>query len=772
MAKTKKRPSRPSKTKIVRAKIYDWRIVSLLIAALALFGFVVASVFAAPTTAVTVDFTQATAKTAPLAFSGTISTYGDGGFTIARTDANSQKTVANLKKLGLQSYRVPLRWNGGNIVSSAQGGGGGTSGEQWIKSIKGLNNAEPIVVVGGVDDNTIPAADAAALVQRFNKGGDSTLRVQRWIIGNEYKGDWGTFCTTIYLPAYRAMKAVDSTIQIGGPAIAYEDEGGMKKFYDCAKGNVEMLDWHDYADTSAADVAADARKNAVLVTKMRAYVNNPNIEIMVGEMNYCGGGSNCAPFGNGMDVRSTIWNTIAAGSVVKAGGRAHHYSDLNGRQGLVFDRTAGAEGTDVYGRQLADPLPAYRGYQMFTGGGLFRAFGTQMVQTTSNSPTVDVFASTNQKNIVLVNSATSPTQANIAITGAAAGTTQVWQTNKDKPFDAPVRLPDQPYSVSTISVSLAAQSVTTLILTEGGVAPTTTTTPVPTPTTTTTPPPSPTITPKPTTTVTPSPTTPATSSLAPGTYDDSSAAFSANWNSGTDAREYAGKDHYTSTSGATANIAFTGTSIELFGTLNSYHGYATVQIDNLPSETISYYGTSRLDQQRVFSKVGLSNSAHTLKLVATGQKPTNSGGTTITLDKFVIGNQLATTTPPTPSTTTTPKPTVTVTPVPTTPPPPPVAVTLLAPINLSVGLNYDWIRGNYGIQLGWQPVTSAARYTIQRNQQTIGTATNNSFTDSSIAPNQIYTYQVFANTTAGAQSPGSVVTSTSIRCFWIFCGLQ
>jgi hypothetical protein len=79
-----------------------------------------------------------------------------------------------------------------------------------------------------------------------------------------------------------------------------------------------------------------------------------------------------------------------------------------------------------------------------------------------------IFASTNDKNIVVINKDPAATQ-NIAINlnGYPGGMVDVWQTDKDKPFDAPVK--KTPLSVgSQIAYTLPPYSVTTFVLFGGG----------------------------------------------------------------------------------------------------------------------------------------------------------------------------------------------------------------------------------------------------------------------------------------------------------------
>src|SRR6185503_1349326 len=81
---------------------------------------------------VTINFGTVTQTLASLPFSGTISTYGESGGSIAA----SAKQRTELGALGPGIYRIPLKWNGGNIISAAGGGPTNVSGDTWVNNIK------------------------------------------------------------------------------------------------------------------------------------------------------------------------------------------------------------------------------------------------------------------------------------------------------------------------------------------------------------------------------------------------------------------------------------------------------------------------------------------------------------------------------------------------------------------------------------------------------------------------------------------------------------
>jgi hypothetical protein len=116
-------------------------------------------------------------------------------------------------------------------------------------------------------------------------------------------------------------------------------------------------------------------------------------------------------------------------------------------------------------------MPIYYGLEMFTGGNLFRHFGTTLVQAASQIPNVEVYASSSSDNVVLINKDPTTTQtANLALTGLTSGTVDVWQTNQSAPFAPPTKVGTITISGGGAAVSLPPYSVTTLVIDPTGVS--------------------------------------------------------------------------------------------------------------------------------------------------------------------------------------------------------------------------------------------------------------------------------------------------------------
>lgn len=137
---------------------------------------------------------------------------------------------------------------------------------------------------------------------------------------------------------------------------------------------------------------------------------------------------------------------------------------------------------------------------------------------------------------------------------------------------------------------------------------------------------------------------------------------------------------------------------------------------------------------------------------------------------------------PTPAPTATPTPTRSITPAPTVVPtatltpsvsPTPV-VSPTGPQQLGIYLYYDWLKGKYYTQLNYSQAGGTIKgYEIQRNGVVIGktTSAQTTFNDYNLVADAAYTYQVFA-TNDTQRSAGSPKYTVTVKCFFIFCGLQ
>jgi hypothetical protein len=451
--------------------------LSIFVAVFALIGsagtiFSLTDSFAASyNTSVNFNLTTASLATAP--FSSTISTYGQNNTTIAQD--SSQLTM--LGNLHAGYYRIPLQWNGGNVVSSAGGGPRDISGDTWISAVKQFGGTPEIVLGGSTDDNFTPS-DAANMVAHFNTPANGPANpVNVWVIGNEpdVQGmSIGQYCT-LFNSTVTAMKKVDPNIQVAGPAWSSFDPVVLADFLQCAGSNLDILDFHDYGmggswvDTATAlgDTGSYEANVNQAYQLIRRYAPDRGIQVQVGEYNFSWTTGDGYNGWQGEDrfyqAVNTVWGASVAGHIAAAGGRGDEYADLNGALGLTFEKTDAAQ---HYAESLNTPMPIYYGLEMFTGGNLFRGFGSSMVAAQTSLNNVEIFAA-NNGNIVMINKDPVAAQtADLGLTGFSGGTADVWQTNQNAPFSPPAHLATIGVS-NSLSYALPPYSVTTFVLNGG-----------------------------------------------------------------------------------------------------------------------------------------------------------------------------------------------------------------------------------------------------------------------------------------------------------------
>jgi hypothetical protein len=419
---------------------------------------------------VAIDYSISIQKLDPKAIGLDIS-----GYYIPGNFASDTVEQQKIKTLGITYMRIYLIYQvSGDPTSKIICGGSGcdtsVTGDKWINAIK-RNGAEPVVIV-----NIKSSVDAANIVKHFNK--DTNNYIKYWIIGNEpnINGYSVQSYSAYFNQDYDAMKAIDPTIKVGGGATAWYDEFWLKQFLQLTATRVDFVDFHGYpqqgntpGDYTKLFQNADGYGNNV--TKLRAVVQSiiPNraadIFIQVGEWELNWGGT-------AQDELNfhAVWTATSLGGILKAGGYSLFYAD---KGNLLYGNPHTF--TDSTGRTFIvapdDPNPAYHGIGMFTGEGLFQHFGTTIVSATTTLPNIEVFASDNPKNIVIINKdPTTPQTATVALNGLASGTFDVWRKDESIiPINPPIKLGTVSVQNGIFTYQLPPFSVTTFVL-AGGVS--------------------------------------------------------------------------------------------------------------------------------------------------------------------------------------------------------------------------------------------------------------------------------------------------------------
>lgn len=436
------------------------------------------SALVAGTATVSVDFNNVVRTIDPLTFSAVESGYGS---TKLPNDINQRAEIA---LLGIAMLRINLGYQtpgnpNSTIVSKVAGADTSITGTQWVNAIKDTGAIPQIRVQM---DATLPQStwvtDAANMVTYFNV--TTGNRVDRWVIGNEPSDNGHTVESYAqgFVAMAAAMKNVDPTIKIGGPASA-QYNASNSGFLKAALTRIQQLGgtpdfaiFHSYGSGNASNATLldeTLQKYETNPADFRTYLINtwgPSVggamPIEIGEWNL-----KTSSDARQLQHYATIWSALAMGRMVKSGVIGRFYADKNGlTMGFLVDTANPAYGGSSYTGQPNDPMPAYHGIGMYTGESLFDGFGTQLVSTTVTSSTNQVFAvsSNAAKNIVAVNySSSDNTTTTFNLTGITNASVEVWQKNAGN--QTPVNLGTINVTGGSFNYTLDAYTVTAFVIT-------------------------------------------------------------------------------------------------------------------------------------------------------------------------------------------------------------------------------------------------------------------------------------------------------------------
>ena len=104
------------------------------------------------------------------------------------------------------------------------------------------------------------------------------------------------------------------------------------------------------------------------------------------------------------------------------------------------------------------------------------------------------------------------------------------------------------------------------------------------------------------------------------------------WSNITDSKRSGGSWTYTNSADTTANIAFTGTRIDIISSKAPTYGKMRVTLDNQAPVLVDLYDAGYIHQKAVWSAANLTDGPHTVSIQWTGLKNASSTGTGIGLD--------------------------------------------------------------------------------------------------------------------------------------------
>ncbi len=413
---------------------------------------------------IAIDYTSPRWKLDPIAIGMDVS-----GYEYPNVFANDQVEQQKLKTLGIKYMRMDLKYSApgdptSKIVCAADGCDTRWTGDQWVQAIKAIG-AQPLIII------PYSAVDAANMVKHFNK--DTNTYVQYWIVGNEpdRAGISADTYSTNFNQDYDAMKAIDPTITIGGGATAWYDASFLQTFLRQSGSRVDFVDLHGYAQegnvpgdyTTLFQIAAGYANSinnlrSLIQQIVPARASQMGIEVGEWELNWGGTAQNNTNF-------HAVWAASVLGHILNSGGWSLFYADkgnaIYGNQHTIID---------PYGHVVKinadDTNAAYHGIGMFTGEGLFRGFGDTMVNAITTLPNVEVYASDNPKNIVVLNKDPSITQTvTVSLKGVTSGTINVWRKDESVLFpNPPLKLGTLPLENGTFTYQLTPFSITTFVL--------------------------------------------------------------------------------------------------------------------------------------------------------------------------------------------------------------------------------------------------------------------------------------------------------------------
>ncbi|PPG12482.1 hypothetical protein C5D36_15005 [Rathayibacter sp. AY1C6] len=145
---------------------------------------------------------------------------------------------------------------------------------------------------------------------------------------------------------------------------------------------------------------------------------------------------------------------------------------------------------------------------------------------------------------------------------------------------------------------------------------------------------------------------PATTLPGAGTYENGAAPIvtTGTWSTLKANTDSGGSIAYSTTAGASATLAFTGTSVSWISRLTGSSGINDVELDGVTVASVDRYSAATRSKQTVWSSGQLAAGPHTVTIRRGSGRNPSSSGTNLILDAFVVGDAapVPTVTVPTP----------------------------------------------------------------------------------------------------------------------------
>jgi hypothetical protein len=360
--------------------------------------------------------------------------------------------------LDARYWRIPVKWNGSQVVSSAGGTGSTQNALPVIQLYHSWGHRMILVVAGRTDDYAgYVAGDAAAIANLLIANGIDLSKVD-FSGPNEInnQGQTITAFNTRTTTIYNELQTPAPGKKVWGPVWTHYDRSSNQAFMDAMTSTrFGGVDWHSYAmgGDGTYDVPSvilgDTPQWGTMIQEMKADLQSRGlpVNINIDELNYSWRDS-VPPHGTITELfaaENTLWQASVHGHILRNGGRSLTYATQNGALGVMVEA-----GNNDQGRTGSSPMPAYWGIAAWTGGGapggarLFPHFKDKFYATTSPNSMVECFAVNNEAggyNLIVLNKSSTAQDVRITLSGLSSGWSyDLWQTVRANPYDTPVNL--------------------------------------------------------------------------------------------------------------------------------------------------------------------------------------------------------------------------------------------------------------------------------------------------------------------------------------------
>jgi hypothetical protein len=396
------------------------------------------------------------------------STYG------TPSDIHDAKAQDLLKKLGVGYARLAVTLANpadptSRITCAAGGCDTSIDIDRWVQVMEAAGET-PVL---GIPD-TLTGADAAAIVRHFAVSSAIPASPVDWVIGNEPEAINESAATydARFNGLYDAMKAADPSIKIGGPATLGFDQAFLTQFLADCGSRADFVDFHFYpAHEDAAQLLAELPALSYDLSTLRSMIKKAQpsrasaIAIHVGEWNFSADPTTLAQFA--YTGFASMLDADLLGRILASGADSLAWGSKNGPMSLLYGDVLAQGGGNPPKQYVEDtPMPLYEAIGMFTGEGLFPRFGTTIVSATSIKAGVDVFASANPDEVVLVNTTGATEKVSVHVVSSSPQSAVVWQLHQTGPTPKPpVKTGTAVSEAGTFKVTLPGDSVTNLVVT-------------------------------------------------------------------------------------------------------------------------------------------------------------------------------------------------------------------------------------------------------------------------------------------------------------------